>query len=67
VECWRDAARACHEAEGTISHHHGVGVLKAPFLEEELGAAGVGALRAIKRALDPHGVLNPGKLLPPEA
>ncbi|MGH2764922.1 MAG: FAD-binding oxidoreductase [Actinomycetota bacterium] len=67
VECWRDAARACHEAGGTISHHHGVGILKAPFLEEELGAAGVGALRAIKRALDPHGVLNPGKLLPPEA
>lgn len=64
---WRDAARACHGAEGTITHHHGIGVLKAPFLEAELGAGGVGALRAMKDALDPAGVLNPGKLLPRRA
>jgi alkyldihydroxyacetonephosphate synthase len=64
---WREAARACHEAEGTISHHHGVGLLKAAFLEAELGATGVAALRSVKRALDPHGILNPGKLLPGES
>ncbi len=64
LECWSHAARACHAAGGTISHHHGVGLLKVPFLEEELGPAGLGALRAVKRALDPSGVLNPGKLLP---
>ncbi|HEX2031706.1 MAG TPA: FAD-binding oxidoreductase [Actinomycetota bacterium] len=63
---WRDAARACHAAGGTITHHHGVGVLKAPFMEEELGAGGLAALRAVKRSLDPAGVLNPGKLLPAE-
>jgi alkyldihydroxyacetonephosphate synthase len=65
-ECWRDAARACHEAGGTITHHHGVGVLKDPFMGEELGAGGLGLLRFLKTALDPAGILNPGKLLPPE-
>jgi alkyldihydroxyacetonephosphate synthase len=64
--CWRDAAAACHDARGTVSHHHGIGLLKAPFLTPELGAEGVAALRAVKRALDPEGVLNPGKLLPDE-
>ena len=60
--CWEDAARACREAGGSIAH--GVGLHKAPFLEGEIGATGVTALRALKAALDPHGVLNPGKLLP---
>jgi alkyldihydroxyacetonephosphate synthase len=64
VACWRAAAAACHAAGGTVSHHHGIGVLKAPFLSEELGTEGVAVLRAVKRALDPAGVLNPGKLLP---
>ncbi len=64
VACWSNAARACHEAGGTISHHHGIGLLKAPFLKEELGDAGLEVLRSVKRALDPGGVLNPGKLLP---
>jgi alkyldihydroxyacetonephosphate synthase len=64
--CWGDAAAACHGARGTISHHHGIGLLKAPFLAAELGPEGVAVLRAMKRALDPEGVLNPGKLLPDE-
>ncbi|HEV2316479.1 MAG TPA: FAD-binding oxidoreductase [Thermoplasmata archaeon] len=50
---------------GTISAEHGIGALKAPFLEHELGAAGVELLRGIKRLCDPDGILNPGKLLPP--
>ena len=65
-ECWREAARACHEAGGTITHHHGIGALKAPFMAEELGQGGLGLLRFLKTALDPAGILNPGKLLPPE-
>jgi alkyldihydroxyacetonephosphate synthase len=64
LRCWREAAEACHGAGGTMSHHHGVGVLKAPFMEEELGPGGLAALRAVKAALDPSGVLNPGKLIP---
>lgn len=62
--CWRDAAEACHGAGGTISHQHGIGLLKTPFLGEELGGGGVATLRAIKQAMDPAGVLNPGKLIP---
>lgn len=60
--CWEDAARACREAGGIMAN--GVGLLGAPFLEAEIGATGVAALRGLKAALDPRGVLNPGKLLP---
>jgi len=48
---------------GTISHHHAVGVDHAPYLPAEIGALGVDVLAAIKRELDPEGVLNPGKLV----
>ncbi|HEY1958844.1 MAG TPA: FAD-binding oxidoreductase [Polyangiaceae bacterium] len=61
---WRDALGAAVKAGGTIAHHHGVGRSKAPRLGDELGR-GLDAQRAIKRAFDPFGVLNPGALLPP--
>jgi FAD/FMN-containing dehydrogenase len=51
---------------GTISAEHGVGVAKTRWLEADRGAADVAAMRAVKRALDPRGILNPGVLLPPE-
>jgi alkyldihydroxyacetonephosphate synthase len=60
---WRDALAAALDAGGTLSHHHGVGRLRAPFLAEELGAGGVHALFALKRAWDPHGLLCPGSPL----
>jgi FAD/FMN-containing dehydrogenase len=50
---------------GAISAEHGVGVAKTAWLERARGAADVHAIRAIKRALDPQGLLNPGVLLPP--
>jgi len=52
---------------GTISSEHGVGRLKRAFLAEELGASAVELLRAVKRACDPDGILNPGKLYPDDA
>jgi alkyldihydroxyacetonephosphate synthase len=58
------ACQAIVEAGGTITHHHAVGRDHAPYLHAEVGAAGVAALRALKRELDPAGVMNPGKLLP---
>jgi alkyldihydroxyacetonephosphate synthase len=64
LRCWRDVAGACHDGGGTITHHHGVGLLKAPFMDQEVGPAGVAVLRALKLALDPAGILNPGKLIP---
>jgi alkyldihydroxyacetonephosphate synthase len=63
-EIWRAALDAALEAGGTLAHHHGVGRSKAPRLGDELGG-GLDVQRAIKRAFDPHGVLNPGALLPP--
>jgi len=50
---------------GTISAEHGIGSIKVPFLAREIGATGVGVLRALKAACDPDGILNPGKLYPP--
>jgi FAD/FMN-containing dehydrogenase len=48
---------------GTISAEHGIGVAKVAWLERDRGVADVAAMRAIKRALDPAGLLNPGVLL----
>ena len=62
LERWWDAAmRACLDAGGSISHHHGVGRVKAQWLEEELGGW-MDALRSVKKALDPNGIMNPGVL-----
>lgn len=50
-------------AGGTISHHHAVGRDHAPWLSEEIGETGIRILSAVKRELDPHGVMNPGAVL----
>lgn len=50
-------------ALGTITHHHAVGVDHAPYLRGEIGDLGLEVLAAVKRTLDPAGVLNPGKLI----
>ena len=59
---WSDLLRAVVDAGGTLSHHHGVGLSKARFLPEELGPGGMKALHALKKAIDPSGAFNPGKL-----
>ncbi len=51
------------ELGGTISAEHGIGVAKAAWLERGVGAEAHAAMRAIKRALDPDGILNPGVVL----
>ncbi|MCR8669606.1 FAD-binding oxidoreductase [Agrococcus sp. HG114] len=57
-----DAANAVIIRHGaTLSHHHGVGLLRARFMEPSLGGA-FDVLQTVKRALDPQGILNPGKL-----
>ncbi len=47
---------------GTLSGEHGIGITKKPYIYKALGEAGVAALKAVKQALDPKGILNPGKI-----
>ena len=47
---------------GSISAEHGIGLLKKPFLSFSRSPAEIEAMRAVKRALDPNGILNPGKI-----
>jgi alkyldihydroxyacetonephosphate synthase len=67
VERWRrlkaSATLAILAHGGTISHQHGVGLDHAPYLTAEKGQVGMAMLQAARRALDPDGMLNPGKLL----
>jgi FAD/FMN-containing dehydrogenase len=49
---------------GSFSAEHGVGRLKTDMMEGWRGGAELGAMRAIKAALDPQGLMNPGKVLP---
>jgi alkyldihydroxyacetonephosphate synthase len=58
---WERAMALCLEHGATISHHHGVGIARLPYLADALGGSH-GLLRRVKAALDPAGVLNPGKL-----
>ena len=50
------------ELGGTISGEHGIGSTKAQFMQREVGETGVKVMKQIKKAMDPKGVLNPGKM-----
>jgi glycolate oxidase len=50
------------ELGGTITGEHGVGVMKAPYLELKLGHEGIEAMQGIKNAFDPNNIMNPGKV-----
>ena len=51
--------------EGTCTGEHGIGLGKRKYLPLEHGEVAVDVMRTIKQALDPHNLLNPGKILPP--
>ena len=51
---------------GSISAEHGIGRAKLPFLRLNRTDAEIAAMRALKQALDPAGILNPGVLIPPQ-
>jgi alkyldihydroxyacetonephosphate synthase len=58
---WDAGTRAVLAGGAALSHHHGVGLNRARFVRDALGEA-FGVLATVKHALDPRGVLNPGKL-----
>ena len=58
---WDTLQTMCLEQGGSISHHHGIGLFRSTWFKRELGGAH-GMLYAIKKALDPQGLFNPGKL-----
>ena len=65
---WATAKAAALDAivasDATITHHHAVGTDHRPWLEAEIGPVGVSVLRAVKQAVDPEGICNPGVLVP---
>jgi len=52
--------------KASLAGEHGVGIARTEFLEESLGAETMAAMRAVKKAFDPNGVMNPGKIVPGE-
>ncbi|MDP8931509.1 MAG: FAD-binding oxidoreductase [Actinomycetota bacterium] len=60
-QIWDVAMRTCLVRGGAISHHHGVGLARLPWVREALGDSTT-VLERVKAALDPARVLNPGKL-----
>lgn len=57
-----DIFAAALELGGTITGEHGVGAMKAPYLEWKLGPAGIDVMKGIKLAFDPFGIMNPQKM-----
>jgi glycolate oxidase len=55
--------RGALDLGGTLTGEHGVGIIKRRWLAAELGPASMAVHHAIKNALDPDGIMNPGKVL----
>jgi alkyldihydroxyacetonephosphate synthase len=61
IAMWDAGQTAALAGGGNLSHHHGIGINRGRFMAAALGE-GLSVLVAIKHALDPYGILNPGKL-----
>jgi glycolate oxidase len=66
-EAFAEIFEAAIHLGGTITGEHGVGLVKAPFLEWKVGSAGIELMKGIKQAFDPLNLLNPGKMFAKES
>jgi alkyldihydroxyacetonephosphate synthase len=60
-DIWEVSMSAAQEYGAAISHHHGIGIARLPYIQQELGATAV-VLERIKTAMDPARIMSPGKL-----
>lgn len=60
-QVWQRVQNSCIEMDGSISHHHGIGLFRNPWMRGELGT-GLDVMREIKLQLDPENLFVPGKL-----
>ncbi len=60
----REIFEAAVDLGGTLSGEHGIGLLKKQFMELDLGPDAIALMRRIKDAIDPNGIMNPGKVFP---
>jgi glycolate oxidase len=63
-EAIREIFQAALELGGTMSGEHGIGLAKQPYIPLELSPVQIATMQAVKRALDPNNILNPGKMFP---
>ena len=63
-EAIREIFQAALDLNGTMSGEHGVGLAKQPYIPMELSPVQIATMKAIKHALDPNNILNPGKIFP---
>lgn len=61
LKIWETAMNICLETGAAISHHHGVGMAREPYIRADLASSAL-VLDKVKNAIDPAGVMNPGKL-----
>jgi len=61
---WDTVSQTVLAHGGALSHHHGVGLNRGRFLVDAMGAPAFDLLHSVKQALDPNGILNPGKFFP---
>ena len=61
VALWEAGQRAAIAAGASVSHHHGIGLARGRYVADAMGPA-FAVFEALKQALDPNGILNPGKL-----
>ena len=65
-EAVKEVFKAAVDMGGSITGEHGIGIVKSPFLEMEVGPMGISVMKRLKNCFDPNGILNPGKIFPEE-